>query len=118
MAELKKKPPHHVTDFLRPGSVTNPRELYTLVRQILEGHAGRNIRAGSGNHRIELTIRGQRMEAWVGPASDGTLKFNSIYPKSSSPGLTKAQIATYKTELETGVKTLQQIRNELKAQFQ
>lgn len=112
-AEIAGEAPTHLTTFFRRGTVTNPRELYTLIRQALQGAAGRNVVAGA-NNQILLRLRNHPMEAWVGPAAGGGMRLNSIYPLASTGrNLTAAQIRAYAAEINAGTRTLAQIRAEI-----
>ena len=116
IAELANELPTHITSFFRAGSITNHNELYTLVRQALEGKAGKKI-IGGKNNRLQLTIRNQRVDVWVGPSSGGGMKINSIYPTGSERVLTKAEIDNYAQAIQVGTKTLDDVRAELAARF-
>jgi len=112
-AEIAGEAPTHLTTFFRRGTVTNARELYTLIRQALQGRVGRNVVAGA-NNQLLLTLRNHRMEAWVGPAAGGGMRLNSIYPLASTGrNLTAAQIRAYAAEINAGTRTLAQIRAEI-----
>ncbi|MCB0065196.1 MAG: hypothetical protein KDE19_23895 [Caldilineaceae bacterium] len=112
-AEIAGQPATHLTTFFRPGTVTNQRELFTLIRQALQGRAGRNLVSGT-NNQIRLTLRNHQVETWIGPASGGGMRMNSIYPLASTGrNLTAAQIRAYAAELTAGSKTIDQIRAEV-----
>jgi len=116
-AEIVAEDAAHRTTFFRRGTVTNPRELYTFIKQALQGSAGRKIVAGANNH-IKLTIRNHRCRVWVGPASGGGMRLNSIYPLASTGrNLTADQIRAYAAEINASTQTLDKIRVEIARLF-
>ena len=111
--EIAAKNEAQLTTFFRRGTVTNYRELYTLIGQALKGSAGRLVKKGK-NNEIMLTLRGDKMVAWVGSAPGGGMRLNSIYPLAmTGRNLTAAQIHAYAAEINAGTRTLDQIRAEI-----
>jgi hypothetical protein len=116
LTELASEPPTHITSFFPARSVTNQRELFTLLKQALGGKGGRFIKA-TGNNKLTLKLRGLQLEGWVGPKSGGGLKANSLYVKGGQNTVTKAQIQAYANAVTSGTRSLDDIRRELAARF-
>ncbi|MEM9490108.1 MAG: hypothetical protein AAGC55_13250, partial [Myxococcota bacterium] len=116
LAELAAQPPTHTTSFFPARSVTNRRELFTLIKQALGGKAGQDISSGV-NNKLTLKLRGMRLEGWVGRKAGGGLKANSLYVLGGKNTLTKAQIQAYANAITTGTRNLDDIRREVAARF-
>ncbi len=103
--------PDHVTHFFKPGSITNPQETATLIRQALEGRGGAKLMP-PGKRVVEIDIRGTTVQFVVGslPGNAG-YQIVSAFPVSGR-GFTRAQIKAFADEIQAGTKTLQQIRRE------
>jgi hypothetical protein len=106
--------PHDATLF-RPGSVTNPQELHTLLRQALEGRHGRTIVDGAQTV-LNLTLRNQPVRVALGPQSGGGTKLLSIFP---TRGVTvrRAEIQTMADDVTTGRRSLEEIRDDVRGRF-
>lgn len=107
--------PHDATLF-KPGTVTNPQELHTLLRQALEGRAGREVVEG-GQHVIDVTLRGQPVRVVLGAQSGGAgTKLVTVFP---TRGVTVRldEIRTMAADVQAGTRTLQEIRDELRSRF-
>ncbi|NTX06637.1 hypothetical protein [Myxococcus sp. CA040A] len=116
IGELQKKLNTHVTSFFPERTITNRRELYTLIEQALSGKGGRNITEAEKNG-LNISLRNNRLECWVGPKSGGGLKVNSIYVQGGQLTLTKAQIQAYANAIQAGTRTVDDIRREIAVRF-
>ena len=116
LTEIAGEPATHITSFFPAQSITNRRELFTLLKQALTGKRGRFIKS-TGNNKLTLKLRGLQLEGWVGPKSGGGLKANTLYVKSGRRGITKAQIQAYANEVTSGTRSLDDIRRELAARM-
>ena len=115
-SEIASKPAVTRTDLFPSGTITNRRELYTLLKQALAGKAGRVIKVGK-NNQIPVKLRGLTLEAWVGPKAGGGLKCNSIYVRGGRASLTRAQIQAYANAVTSGIRTLADVRREVLARL-
>ncbi|NTX67272.1 hypothetical protein HUA74_42145 [Myxococcus sp. CA051A] len=116
VGELGKEPLTHVTSFFPERTLTNRRELYTLIEQALSGKGGRNI-VEAKKQGLNISLRNNRLQCWVGPKSGGGLKVNSIYVQGGQLTLTKAQIQAYANAIQTGTRTVDDIRREIAVRF-
>ena len=101
--------PSHLTHLFPPG-IKGDRELTTLIRQAIE-------KSRVAKRDFEITIRGCKVKVWTGGISGGAgYRINSIYPISGK-SVTLGQIQIWATEVNSGLKTLEQVRAEIKALF-
>ncbi|MCP3100738.1 hypothetical protein LZ198_17860 [Myxococcus sp. K15C18031901] len=117
IGELAHEAPTHITSFFPERTLTNHRELFTLIEQALAGKGGRNIIPTGNNHLRITSLRNYRLEGWVGLKSGGGLKVNSLYVQGGQLTLTKAQIQAYATAIQNGSRTVADIRQEISVRF-
>ena len=100
--------PTHVTNFFPPNTFSGDRALTTLLRQSIE-------KTRAAEKVFNIKIRGQNVRVVTGGAPGGTgHQVVSIFPTNGA-GVTRAQIETWANEVTSGVKTLEQVRSELRA---
>ena len=116
LAEIASQPSTHITSFFPARTMTNQRELFTLIKHTLRGKAGREIKPGL-NNRLNLKLRGLKLEGWVGPMAGGGLKVNSLYVAGGKYTLAKAQIQMYASAIMTGTRIIDDVRREIAARF-
>ncbi len=101
--------PAHLTHLFPPG-IGGDRSLTTLIRQAIE-------KSRSTRRDFVINIRGCRVQVWTGGIPGGTgYRINSIYPLSGV-NVPLSQIQLWANEINSGVKTLEQVRAEVKALF-
>lgn len=119
LKEIANEDPPLPTDIMKPGTATNPRELYTLLRQVLQGKDGRQVTA-TGKSRVDRKLRNQTVRVHVAPESvknGGGVKVLTLFTPESKVRLTKAQIQAYVDKMARNEMSLADVQAELIQQW-
>jgi hypothetical protein len=102
--------PTHQTHLFPPGTVLGDKSLTTLLRQAIE-------KSRESDRVFDITIRNIKVRVVTGALPGGTgSRIVSLFP-ISGVSLSRSQIQIWANEITSGVKTLEQVRAQVKALF-